>query len=208
METLSAELDHIKRQEREFQKEVDSVAQRHLSPSDWQFAQQAVSVLETLRTKWELASLSSRQALMQWIVASVVVTPRADNRRQLDSVVMWRGGATTCLTIVRSFDRRQIWDERELEVMRSWYHKATWDDLRSLLPGRTREAMVMQAQRMGLLKRPYHPVRWQSIPHDDKKRFMPPTQGTRQHPERLAHSVGVGQLTGDTLVQLVTRFRT
>ena len=93
-------------------------------------------------------------------------------------MITWRGDAVTPIQIVRSFDRRQVWDGRELDVLRLWYHKATWEDLQTLLPGQTRESMGMQALRMGLPARPRHPVHWQAIPEDDKSTSCRPMMDT------------------------------
>ena len=202
MEALTAELGLLRQQEQEFQQEADGLSHIPLSPGDWQFARRAASMLDTLRTKWDLASLSSRQALMQWIVESVVVTPVEHDRRQLDGMIVWRGGAVTFILIVRSFDRRQVWDERELEVMRSWYPKAMWEDLQSLLPGRTRESMVMAAHRLGLPQRPRHTTYWQPIPEHEKIRLAAPLSPHRNTSSRVMSSEAT--LTGSTLVELVS----
>lgn len=143
---------------------------------------------------------------MQWIVGSVFVTPVDDDQRQLKGVITWRGGATTPVEIVRSFPRRRVWDERELEVMRSWYHIAQWKDLQVLLPGRTREAMAMQARRIGLSERARHRIYWQSISDHEKARLAPRIVHTSSAlvSERLIDS----KLPSRTLVDLVAQWDT
>jgi len=75
------------------------------------------------------------------------------------------------IEIVRAFDRRQEWDEREREVMRLWYTTARWEDLLTLLPNRTKAAITIAALRMHVGDRPFLPKDWCPIPHDEMLRL-------------------------------------
>jgi hypothetical protein len=119
--------------------------------------------LAQLRTKWDKASLASRQALMQWVVESVTLT-QADDRVSLEGVIAWRGGVSTPVRFTRAHAGRKGWDARELEVLRLWYASARWEDLQALLPWRSRDAIIMQARRMRLSARSRLPSVWRSIP--------------------------------------------
>jgi hypothetical protein len=177
MERLTAELEHVARRidahaepDPRAEEEPPSIAALHA-------ARTSAKVLDTLRTAWDKASLSSRQALMQWVVESVKLVPAADDRKRLDGCICWRGGQTTSLEVVRAHDRRMSWDAREREVLQLWYLVARWPDLEALLPGRSREAITVAASRMKLATRPRHAVWWNDIPPAEKVRLAPQRPG-------------------------------
>src|SRR5262245_22552854 len=120
-----------------------------LSRAAMRAARSSAKVLAQLRTKSDKASLASRQALMRWVVESVTLTQDVD-RVYVESVIAWRGGARTQWQFTRAHAGRKEWDARELDVLRRWYASACWEGMQSLLPWRSREAIVMQDRRMRL----------------------------------------------------------
>ncbi len=178
MEKLTAELERIRTQAYERQEAEAQVQTEPLSLSALQVAQKSAKALETLRLKWDQASLASRQALMQWVVDSVTLTPVPEDRKGLTGGIIWRGGTESRLQMVRSHVRRQEWDAREREVMRLWYATGQLEDLRALLPGRSRDAMTMQAHRMGIGDRSFRPSNWRLIPPEEMARLAPPPKSS------------------------------
>ncbi len=173
MEKLQAELEHLKLEEQELQR-VESVEMSEpLTPHALRVASKAVKVLETLREKWDMASLTSRQALMQWVVESVTIAPVPEDRKLLQGNITWRGGTLSPVEIVREHDRRQMWAEREKEVLRLWYPTACREDLLSLLPGRTIAGITIKAERMGIGWRSFRSSDWVKIPSEEMKRLDP-----------------------------------
>ncbi len=173
MERLTAELEHVRQQVHDHDTALREVERQPLSPRALQVARKSARALEALRTKWEKASLTSRQALMQWVVQSVTLVPARDDRKRIDGQIVWRGGAASHLDVMRAHDRRQGWEGRELEVLGLWYASAWWSDLHALLPGRSHNSIIMMASRLGLAHRPRHPGSWQRIPADELARLAP-----------------------------------
>jgi hypothetical protein len=173
MEQLTAELEHVRRQAREREEALRDIERQPVSPMALEQARRAVQVTAMLRAKWEKASLASRQALMQWVVESVTLVPAPDDRKRVDALIVWRGGQVSRLELVRAHDRRREWDSREREVLRSWYACACWPDLHALLPHRSRNAIVMEASRLGLPRRSRHPGSWRRIPESELARLAP-----------------------------------
>jgi hypothetical protein len=162
-------------------------------------ARNSAKALTQLRTKWDKASLASRQALMQWVVDSVTLT-QADDRISLEGVIAWRGGASTPVQFTRAHAGRKGWDARELEVLRRWYASARWEDLQSLLPWRSREAIVMQARRMRLSARPRIPGAWRLISAAEMQTLAPNEKA--QSSEGSLESCSEAHLGGDVLLSI------
>jgi regulator of replication initiation timing len=133
MEKLQIELEHIRQQEQNSQIQEAELLAQPLSAYAMQTARKSAKIIETLRTKWDKASLASRQALKQWVIDSVIIAPVPDDRKLLQGHITWRGGIQSPIEIVRKYDRRQEWDEREKEVIRLWYTSGRWEDLDKLL---------------------------------------------------------------------------
>src|SRR5262249_55456226 len=152
-----------------------------------------------LRTKWDKASLASRQALMQWVVESVTLT-QDDDRVHVEGVIAWRGGARTQWQFTQAHAGRKEWDARELEVPRRWYASARWEDMQSLLPWRSREAIVMQARRMRLSARPRVPGLWSPISAADMQALAP--LETAQTSEDGLSPCSDAHLGGDVLLSI------
>ncbi len=205
MEKLQVELEHIQRQEQEFQmRETDALAQP-LSSLALQAAKKSARLIETLRTKWDKASLASRQALMQWVIETVIIAPDSTDRKVLRGSITWRGGLQSPIEIVRAFDRRQEWDDREREVLRLWYKTARWEDLQRLLPGRKRYAIQMAACRMGLGGRPLSSMYLQAIPDEEMTRLAP-SEMVSVVADMNYCPVSSSTLGENTLLDIATRF--
>lgn len=174
IEKLHTELAHLQEQEQVYQQREEELLVLPLSPASLRAAQSTKKILETLRAKWDMASIASRQALMQWIIESVTIAPVLEDRKLLRGAITWRGGSITPLEIVRKFDRRQEWDEREKEVMRLWYSKARKEDLLALLPGRTFNGILVAAMRMNIGgSRSRKSWEWVEIPAEEMQRLAP-----------------------------------
>jgi len=172
MERLSAEQEMVRQRVRERAELASTEENQALSGAAMRAARSSAKGLAQLRTKWDKASFASRQALMQWVVESITLT-QAEDRVSLVGDIAWRGGAITPLQLTRAHVGRRGWAARELEVLRRWYASARWEDLESLLPWRSRDAIVMQARRMRLGTRPRFPGLWHPIPASEMQAIAP-----------------------------------
>jgi len=87
--------------------------------------------------------------------------------------------------------------------MRLWYATGQLEDLRALLPGRSRDAMTMQAHRMGTGDRPFRSSDWRPIPPEEMARLAPPPKSstTSAAPESDAQT-NFAPLGGSLLLEM------
>jgi hypothetical protein len=203
MEKLTVELTQIRSQMEAHQRVMTRRVDDQLSPQALRAARESRRLLDELRHKWHCASLASRQALMQWIVDKVTLTSVEDDRRLVEGRVTWRGGQRTALRMIREHDRRQAWDARELEVLRTWYPSARWEDLYALLPGRAKWSIIMAACRHGVAARSRHAFQWQAIQPSEMRRLTPSSMSMRESVQVVESTrVPPPQWDGGTLLEL------
>jgi hypothetical protein len=199
MERLSAEEAMVRQRVQERMALASWEEAETLSSAAIRAARNSAKALTQLRTKWDKASLASRQSLMQWVVETVTLT-QADDRVSLEGVIAWRGGAITPVRLTRAHVGRKGWDARELEVLQRWYASARWEDLQSLLPWRSRDASIMQARRMRLSARSRVPSVWRSIPAAEMQALAPHEMAqTAEGGLALYHDAHLG---GDVLLSI------
>jgi hypothetical protein len=194
MEPLTAEQESLRQRVRD-QTQRSPTSNDALTDAARRAARSVEKALTLLQTKWTQASLSPQQALMQWVVERVTLTQRED-RWRLDGEIIWRGGQVATFELIRRHAARKTWDEREQEILRRWYARSRWGDLFVLLPDRSKNAIVMQAGRMGLASRPCHAGAWQAIPTEQLRELTPPAPSTRSwrangEPSRSLQSAGL-----------------
>jgi hypothetical protein len=79
-----------------------------LSAAAFMAARNGTRMIEQLRRNWGKASLSTCQALMQWVVESVTLSPVPGDRKRLQGYIVWRSDQVSPLAVVRRFDRRKL----------------------------------------------------------------------------------------------------
>lgn len=121
------------------------VFDNNITPDDVEFVR---NFLVNLSTYWDSQPNDLKNAFLQLVLEKIVVWP---GRRTIRARIYWRTGLEQEILIhLPPSDRRHLWSDAELSILKQHYETTPRSELMALLPDRTWKQIVKKAKKLGL----------------------------------------------------------